>query len=138
MKGILEMNGTDRYLIDTNILIYFLQGEEVAVSFFKNIMDRELYISLINKIEVLAFPDLSENEEIEIKQFLLNFITLNVDDPVAEETIRIRKVYKLKLGDALISATSIMHDAVLVSRNEKDFGKVDGLKFLNPYSEIVG
>ena len=132
------MNGTDRYLIDTNILIYFLQGEEVAASFFKNIMDRELCISLINKIEVLAFPDLSENEEIEIKQFLLNFITLNVDDPVAEETIRIRKVYKLKLGDALISATSIMHDAVLVSRNEKDFDKVDGLKFLNPYSEIVG
>lgn len=134
MKGILEMNGTDRYLIDTNILIYFLQGEEVALSFFKNIMDKELCISLINKIEVLAFPDLSENEEMEIKQFLLNFITLNVDDPVAEETIRIRKMYKLKLGDALISATSIMHDAVLVSRNEKDFSKVDGLKFLNPYS----
>jgi len=127
------MNGTDRYLIDTNILIYFLQGEEVASSFFKNIMDKKLYISLINKIEVLAFPDLSENEEMEIKQFLLNFITLNVDDPVAEETIRIRKMYKLKLGDALISATSIMHDAVLVSRNEKDFSKVEGLKFLNPY-----
>ena len=134
MKGILEMNGTDKYLIDTNILIYFLQGEEVASSFFKNIMDKELCISLINKIEVLAFPDLSENEEMEIKQFLLNFVTLNVDDPVAEETIRIRKMYKLKLGDALISATSIMHDAVLVSRNEKDFSKVDGLKFLNPYS----
>jgi len=42
------MNGTDRYLIDTNILIYFLQGEEVAASFFKNIMDKELCISLIN------------------------------------------------------------------------------------------
>jgi len=128
------MNGTDKYLIDTNILIYFLQGEEVASSFFKNIMDKELCISLINKIEVLAFPDLSENEEMEIKQFLLNFVTLNIDDPVAEETIRIRKMYKLKLGDALISATSIMHDAVLVSRNDKDFNKVDGLKFLNPYS----
>jgi len=62
LKEILEMNGTDRYLIDTNILIYFLQGEEVAVSFFKNIMARELCISLINKIEVLAFPDLSKNE----------------------------------------------------------------------------
>ena len=128
------MNGTDKYLIDTNILIYFLQGEEVASSFFKNIMDKELCISLINKIEVLAFPDLSENEEMEIKQFLLNFVTLNLDDPIAEETIRIRKMYKLKLGDALISATSIMHDAVLVSRNDKDFNKVDGLKFLNPYS----
>jgi len=90
-------------------------------------------ISLINKIEVLSFPDISDNEEIEIKQFLLNFVTLNVDELVAEETIRIRKKYKLKLADALICATSIVHDAVLVSRNEKDFIKVDGLKFLNPY-----
>jgi len=71
---------------------------------------------------------------VEIKHFLLNFVTLNIDDQVAEETIRIRKMYKVKLGDALISATSIMHDAVLVSRNEKDFSKVEGLKFLNPYS----
>ena len=83
---------------------------------------------------VLAFPDLSEHEEMEIRQFLLDFVTLKVDDPIAEETIAIRKKYKLKLGDALISATAIMHDAVLVSRNEKDFGKVEGLKFLNPYS----
>ena len=131
------MNGTERYLIDTNILIYFLQGEEVAVSFLKNIIDGSLCISLINKIEVLSFPDISDNEEIEIKQFLLNFVTLNVDDLVAEETIRIRKKYKLKLADALICATSIVHDAVLVSRNERDFTKVEGLKFLNPYSAEV-
>jgi len=56
------MNGKDRYLIDTNILIYFLQGERVAVSFFKKIIEDELCISLINKIEVLSFPDLSKIE----------------------------------------------------------------------------
>ena len=60
----------------------------------------------------------------------MNFITFNIDDPVAEETIQIRKKYKLKLGDALISATSIMHEAVLVTRNEKDFAKVEGIKLL--------
>lgn len=109
------MNGKDRYLIDTNILIYFLQGDKVAVSFLKKILDDELCISLINKIEVLSFPDLSKDEE-------------------KEETIKIRKKYKLKLGDALICATSIMHDTILVSRNEKDFIKVKGLKFLNPYT----
>ncbi len=40
----------------------------------------------------------------------------------------------MKLEDALICATSIMHDTILVSRNEKDFIKVKGLKFLNPYN----
>lgn len=134
MKEISEMNGKDRYLIDTNILIYFLQGEKVAVSFFKKIMEDDLCISLINKIEVLSFPDLSEDEERDINQFLLNFVTLNVDNLIAEETIRIRKKYRLKLGDALICATSMMHDTILVSRNEKDFIKVKGLKYLNPYN----
>src|SRR3989304_1533919 len=127
------MNGKDKYLIDTNVLIYFLQGDKPAVSFFKKIINDGLYISLINKIEVLSFPDLSDEEEKSINQFLLNFVTLDVDNAVAEETIRIRKKYRLKLGDALICATSIMHDTVLVSRNEQDFSRVKELKFLNPY-----
>ncbi len=54
MKGKLEMNGTERYLIDTNVLIYFLQGEEVAVSFLKDIIDGSLCISLINKLHIIV------------------------------------------------------------------------------------
>lgn len=131
------MNGKDKYLIDTNVLIYFLQGDKPAVSFFRKIIDDKLYISLINKIEVLSFPDLSDEEEKSINQFLLNFVTLDVDNAVAEETIRIRKKYRLKLGDALICATSIVHDTVLVSRNEKDFSRVKELEFLNPYQAEI-
>lgn len=127
------MSGKDRYLIDTNILIYFLEGEKQAVSFFKKIIDEDIYISLINKIEVLSFPDLSEKEEKSISMFLSNFITLEINNTVAEETIRIRKKYRLKLPDAFICATSIIHDTTLVSRSEKDFIRVNELKFLNPY-----
>lgn len=129
------MNGKDRYLVDTNILIYFLQGDKPAVSFLKKMMDNDLYISLVNKIEVLSFPDLSEDEERLINRFLLNFKTFDIDNAIAEETIRIRKKYRLKLGDALVCATSLVHDTVLVSRNEKDFSRVSELKFLNPYGE---
>ncbi len=127
------MSGKDKYLVDTNILIYFLEGEKVAVSFFKKIIEEDIYISLINKIEVLSFPDLSEKEEKSISIFLSNFITLEINNTVAEEAIRIRKKYRLKLPDAVICATSIIHDKILVSRNEKDFIRVNELKFLNPY-----
>jgi predicted nucleic acid-binding protein len=127
------MSGKDKYLVDTNILIYFLEGEKVAVSFFKKIIDDDIYISLINKIEVLSFPDLSEKEEKSISLFLSNFITLEINNTVAEETIRIRKKYRLRLPDAVICATLIIHDKILVSRNEKDFIRVNELKFLNPY-----
>ncbi|MCL7410275.1 MAG: type II toxin-antitoxin system VapC family toxin [Methanosarcinaceae archaeon] len=127
------MSGKDRYLIDTNILIYFLEGEKQALALFERILDDEIYISLINKIEVLSFPDISKKEEKSIRMFLSSFITLEIDNTIAEEAIRIRKNYKLKLPDALICATSIIKDTILVSRNEKDFLKVKGLKFLNPY-----
>ena len=127
------MSGKDKYLVDTNILIYFLEGEKVAMSFFKKIIDEDIYISLINKIEVLSFPDLSEKEEKSISMFLSNFITLEINNTIAEETIRIRKKYRLKLPDAVICATSIIHDMILVSRNEKDFIRMNELKFLNPY-----
>jgi len=127
------MSGKDKYLVDTNILIYFLEGEKVAMSFFKKIIDEDIYISLINKIEVLSFPDLSKKEEKSISMFLSNFITLEINNTIAEETIRIRKKYRLKLPDAVICATSIIHDMILVSRNEKDFIRMNELKFLNPY-----
>jgi len=129
------MNGKDRYLVDTNILIYFLQGDKPAVSFLTKIVDDELYISLVNKIEVLSFPELSEDDEGAINQFLVNFKTFDIDNAIAEETIRVRKKYRLKLGDALVCATSLVHDTVLVSRNEKDFSRVGELKFLNPYEK---
>ncbi|HJH29463.1 MAG TPA: type II toxin-antitoxin system VapC family toxin [Methanosarcinaceae archaeon] len=127
------MSGKDRYLIDTNILIYFLEGEKQALALFERILDDEIYISLINKIEVLSFPDMSKKDDKSIRMFLSSFITLEIDNTIAEEAIRIRKNYKLKLPDALICATSIIQDTILVSRNEKDFLKVKGLKFLNPY-----
>jgi len=50
------------------------------------------------------------------------------------ETIRIRKESKVKLPDAFIAATSIIHDLTLIADNDKDFLKVPGLKYVNPTS----
>ncbi len=48
------------------------------------------------------------------------------------KTIRIRKSYQLKLPDALIAATVITHNMTLIADNDKDFGKVAALKYINP------
>lgn len=37
--------------------------------------------------------------------------------------------------DALIGATALAHNLILVSRNQKDFKNIDGLKFFNPFIE---
>ena len=49
-------------------------------------------------------------------------------DSVRDETIRLRRKTKLKLPDAIIVASALIHDAILLT-NDKDFSTIDGLVF---------
>ncbi|MEY4538677.1 MAG: hypothetical protein RLZZ306_434, partial [Bacteroidota bacterium] len=55
-------------------------------------------------------------------------------DEIVEKTIEIRRIYKIKLPDALIAATAIVFDLTLVSRNDKDFTQIPELKYINPFN----
>jgi predicted nucleic acid-binding protein len=57
-----------------------------------------------------------------------------VDDVIANKTIELRKIYKIKLYDALIAATALVYNFVLISRNIADFKKTDGLNVIDPYT----
>lgn len=49
-----------KYLVDTNIIIYHINGEAIAADWLKSHRN-ELAISVISKIEVLSYPfDLEE------------------------------------------------------------------------------
>jgi predicted nucleic acid-binding protein len=43
------------------------------------------------------------------------------------------KYAKIKLPDAIIAATAIVNNFVLLSRNTKDFEGIEGLEIVNPY-----
>jgi len=43
-----------------------------------------------------------------------------------------RGKYNLKLGDAVIAATTIFYNLILVTRNEKDFKKIK-IRIYNPF-----
>ena len=49
-------------------------------------------------------------------------------------SIELRKARKIKLPDAIIAATAIVHDLILVSRNDKDFAAIPSLRYSNPFS----
>ena len=57
---------------------------------------------------------------------------MGLQDGIIQETIRIRKYYKLKLPDALIVATALVNDMTLIADNDKDFILVPELKYINP------
>ncbi len=60
------MSGS-RIFVDTNILLYFLNGESEVVDM---ISDKDLYISFVTELELLSFPRLTAKEEKLINELL--------------------------------------------------------------------
>jgi predicted nucleic acid-binding protein len=105
-------------VIDTNILVDFAQTMEKAAQELAR-YDR-LLISRITWIEFLVGA--KGPEELSLRQNLLNdFEIIELDSQVAEVTISIRKMRRLKLPDAIILATARVHGLLLVTRNHRNF-----------------
>lgn len=123
-----------KYLIDTNAIIDYL-GKKLPSSgmdFLNNVVDDIPGLSVISKIEVLGF-----NTPIEHYQLLIDFMNdasvLDLTDSVVEKSIELRKEYKTKLPDAIIAATALVYNLVLITRNNSDFKNIEGLKLINPH-----
>ena len=93
----------------------------------------EILVSPIIRIELLSFTGLSKEEEQSIEDLLSQFNTVQLLREIENQTIQIKRQYKIKLPDAIIAATAINQDAFLVTRNIGDFKGITGLKIENPF-----
>jgi predicted nucleic acid-binding protein len=130
-----------KYLIDTCAIIKYL--DEVfppeALSFMDALVDENSKVSFITKIELLAWnPPKQEDIEI-VEQFLSGSEIHFINEEIIERAVRIRKEARIKLPDAVIAATALTYDYVLLSDNDKDFKRVEpfGLKYMNPKSAFI-
>ncbi len=99
------MIGTEQFLIDTNILIYFFDGKltdkqrKTVIELFETSFN----ISVISKIEFLGFKDFFDNEKYEnAKEFVNNANIIPLSDDLIDKIIEIKQQWNLKLGDAII------------------------------------
>lgn len=120
----------NRFLIDTNILIYYFNGIVDDESIY-DILTHSFNISIITKIEFLSWQKLSANVALRKQaiDFILNASVYELDNAIADKTIEIRQNYKIKTPDAIIAATAITHNFEIVTNNTEDFNKLD-LKLL--------
>lgn len=126
-----------KYLIDTNILIYYLtngldEEQERQVSLA---MDHHFWVSVISEIEFLGFSGFRENSS--HFKLALNFLNhayiYPLTPPIVKQTIQLKQEYKIKTPDAIIAATALTHTLTLITRNTDDFKMIPHLQLLNPF-----
>jgi len=116
------MSGNKLFL-DTNIILYLLNGDQTLAELLNG---KQLYISVITELELLAYKGITAKEEKVINEFVSQCKTITINSAVKQETIRIRKTYNTKLPDSIIIATALYLDFPLIT-SDIEFKKVEEL-----------
>jgi predicted nucleic acid-binding protein len=113
-----------KYVLDTNVFISFVKGLLGTGPVASLPVDGKIYISVITRIEALAYPQMTAKEEGKIRAMLRYIHVIPLNRKVEENTIRFRAKTKTKLPDSIVSATAITLKAILLS-NDSDLLKAD-------------
>lgn len=124
----------ERYLIDTSAIIKYINGTLPlsGLHFLDRVVDDEAIVSLITEIELRVWTPANALDAEIYQTFINGCIVLDLNRNIVDETISIRKRYRVKLPDAFIAATAIVNNLTLLADNDKDFRKIDSLKYINP------
>jgi predicted nucleic acid-binding protein len=124
---------TELYLIDTDVIIEYLRGSDKAIKFLEE-LEGLLNISVISVAELFSGLK-GDEEEQKLKQFLLAFEIIDVDEDLAKIGGIHRRDYHSShgtgLADAIIAASAQKIDATLVTFNQRHYPMVE--KILVPY-----
>ncbi|MBI4016749.1 MAG: type II toxin-antitoxin system VapC family toxin [Candidatus Aenigmarchaeota archaeon] len=119
-------------LIDTNIFVDHLRNYPLAVEFF-NSLTYAIY-SAVTEAELLAGKANDDEEKREkLMHFLHRWEKIHVTNPVAVLAGDLARKHNIEIPDAIIAATALLNEATLVTRNIKDFERVENLKLEMPY-----
>lgn len=124
------MNG--KFLLDTNFIIYALNSKAKLPPF-------SYCYSPITKIELLAYPKLTTDENNAIQSALARMQLVECDTSVIDKTITIRRNTGLKLPDSLICASSIVASATLITDDDR-LHRVQGVDALTyrDFMSLIG
>lgn len=125
------------FLIDTNIVIYYTNGT-IPENHYEKISElfvNSFNISTITKIEVLGWKKLAGIEKENLEHFVSNANVFYINQEIEQKTIEIKQIHNIATPDAIIGATALVYKMILVTRNEEDFKKIEGLEIYNPYKK---
>ena len=117
------------YLLDTNFVINYFKGifSDDAAKFTDSVINDLTYVSVITRMELLSSQSLKPKDEEVIKEFIFDSTVFSLEENIITKTILLRRTNKIKLQDAIIAATAIVHNLQLITHNLKDFKNIPEL-----------
>lgn len=119
-------------IVDTNIFISAIRGNEIAKQLIKKYMPN-IGISVVTEMELYAGANSNTKREI-VDQIVLFHEVIYLNKATCIIALNLIKTYNsgnssLYLADALIAATCINGHYPLITFNTQDFSMIKGLKF---------
>jgi tRNA(fMet)-specific endonuclease VapC len=130
-----------KYVLDTNILIYFFKGMGDVSKHMLAQSPSELAIPTVVIFELEVGIAKSTSPRKRKSQFqelteLVNVLPFGIAESKSAAQIRVKLEKKgLTIGpyDILIGATALANNLILVTHNQKEFGRIEGLKIEDWY-----
>lgn len=124
-----------RYLLDTNICIYFLRQNDKIVDRIASLSSQDLAISCFTLTELLygAYNSDYVNKNLERVRFIENTIEVMPFNRKAVENYAVIKSELKKHGkliddfDILIASVALSNEMILVTNNTKHFERIPNL-----------
>ena len=137
-----------KYLLDTNVLseIRKPRGSPRVKAFVDSLREEDTFISVLSVGEIACgiekLPPGPKKTELllwlgqKLPEYFGNrIIPLDVDIMTEWGIIQGRTLQTLPVFDSLLAASALARRLTMVTRNTKDFEKIQGLKLLNPWLE---
>jgi len=90
-------------------------------------------LSVVTRIELLSWRSATKSQLVVLESYINDAKVFDLSEAVIRKTIDIRKEQRVKLPDAIIAATALIHDLTLLTRNTSDFNRITGLEIINPW-----
>ena len=122
-------------VLDSNILIYFLNGalDAQARSVFERAIGIGARMSVVTRIEVLGWSQHTDGSYLRASNLLRQVSEVPLMEEIVRRGIDIRRQRRIRLPGAVIAATALEMDLPVMTRNTTDFGGVQGLEVINPF-----
>lgn len=119
-------------LVDTNVLIDYSKGKSQLLGEHLASKDWQLAVNPVIVAEFVNDKQLvNQEKKKQAKEFIGLFSHIDLNKKIGFKAGELIRTWQVDyLGDALIAATCLIEKMALLTRNEKHFKKVKGLKLL--------